>query len=634
MLDEGIDVPDAEVGINVAGTKTKLQLVQRMGRVLRKHGDQRPHFHHFIAMPDENYLAGLDSKGVRTGAQLGAGTGGETIGVQPIIEEAGVDAELLERAEQRGHELWARDLLEDLEVETVQGNVNLEQLLDELTVEATEILLDELWLEGERVAQDDWEAAMEALRDSEALSVEGLQRVWWLFPLYRERPTELDELLTASLSALSEGSLFDTTVTTRDGHQPRGTSSDGESADEARLERAIHTSRSRHRRRRKTTNPVKRQPRRKTLIHQSPQFRIDRRRVTSAGAWIVEDAGTDVQVRSSSVFDVLGVGEPPHSHFETAASRSRHRSIPRRDPPDEHGQWRPLLDRLSAPAIAPNVPAEWEGVIFLLASKRQTPEYTGQQLPELNGYRAITAITPTRALCVVGNDPANQTIQIRHEDVTSVDVQQAGQLLWKHHAIRIQTNDQTLKIPDGTDTDLEAAARYIRTAAYEERCAAGERLLECCDVVATSNGFTTVDAVLDAAKTRFQSAVDWGERYDLDTARAEAGVEFTNTCLERADRQVRFEESLTEAQRLVSDARTASINGEEDRAQQQYREAKSKLEAVLSASDEKPSSSVVESQTAPCETWRRLLRREPIAVRGRRNRVLRPRQRPLSSLRK
>jgi len=33
-------------------------------------------------------------------------------------------------------------------------------------------------------------------------SVEGLQRVWWLFPLYRERPTELDELLTASLSAL------------------------------------------------------------------------------------------------------------------------------------------------------------------------------------------------------------------------------------------------------------------------------------------------------------------------------------------------------------------------------------------------------------------------------------------------
>jgi len=101
MLDEGIDVPDAEVGINVTGTKTKLQLVQRMGRVLRKHGDQRPHFHHFIAMPDENYIAGLDSKEyvqeLNWVRELG-----ETIGVQPIIEEAGVDADLLKRAEQRG----------------------------------------------------------------------------------------------------------------------------------------------------------------------------------------------------------------------------------------------------------------------------------------------------------------------------------------------------------------------------------------------------------------------------------------------------------------------------------------------------------------------------------------------------
>jgi len=62
MLDQGIDLRDVEVGINVAGIKTKLQLVQRMRRVLRKHDDQRPHFHHFIAMPDENYIAGLDSK--------------------------------------------------------------------------------------------------------------------------------------------------------------------------------------------------------------------------------------------------------------------------------------------------------------------------------------------------------------------------------------------------------------------------------------------------------------------------------------------------------------------------------------------------------------------------------------------
>jgi len=348
---------------------------------------------------------------------------------------------------------------------------------------------------------------------------------------------------------------------------------------------------------------------------------------------IVEDAGTDVQVRSSSVFDVLGSESRPQP-FRDGCKSIPTQKYPRRDPPDEHGQWRPLLDRLSAPAIAPNVPAEWGRVIFLLASKRQTPEYTGQQLPELNGYRAITAITPRGRSASSG---MTQRIKPSRSATRTSQVSTFSRLansLWKHHAIRIQTNDQKLKIPDGTDTDLEAAARYIRTAAYEERCAAGERLLECCDVVATSNGFTTVDAVLDAAKTRFQSAVDWGERYDLDTARAEAGVEFTNTCLERADRQVRFEESLTEAQRLVSDARTASINGEEDRAQQQYREAKSKLEAVLSASDEKPSSSVVEAKQLHAKLEEALCVGEPIAVRGRRNRVLRPRQRPLSSLRK
>lgn len=51
MLDEGIDVPDAEIGINVASAKTRLQLVQRMGRILRKRPGKEPIFHHFVALP-------------------------------------------------------------------------------------------------------------------------------------------------------------------------------------------------------------------------------------------------------------------------------------------------------------------------------------------------------------------------------------------------------------------------------------------------------------------------------------------------------------------------------------------------------------------------------------------------------
>jgi hypothetical protein len=438
---------------------------------------------------------------------------------------------------------------------------------------------------------------METLRDSEALSVEGLQRVWWLFPIYRERPTELDELLTASLSALSEeassGQQSQEGATTNQ----EGTSTDGESADgstsgesdtpEQKSPSSTSEDDESHEEATSSQDPDSPEPpsSESTEAESDPQV-----------LEIEEEAGSDDEVGSASVFDVLGVGEPP-------SAISRRLQV---DPDTEGSLNETLLTSTGEGGLfstgylhqrsLQTYLLNGEVVVFLLASKRQTPEYSDQQLSELNGYRAITAITPTRVLCVVGNDPGNQAIQIRHEDVTSVDVQQAGQLLWKHHAIRIQTNNQTLEIPDGTGTDIQAAARYVRTAAYEERCGAGDRLIDCCDVVASSSGFTAVEAVLDAAKSWFESAVEWGERYDLDTARAEAGVEFTNTCLERVDRQVRFEESLTEAQRLVSDARTASINGDEDRAKEQYREAKSKLEAVLSASDHKSSSSVVEAK--------------------------------------
>jgi superfamily II DNA or RNA helicase len=54
ILDEGINLPEAEVGINIASSKTKLQLIQRLGRLLRKGSrpDKRPEFHHFVAVPE------------------------------------------------------------------------------------------------------------------------------------------------------------------------------------------------------------------------------------------------------------------------------------------------------------------------------------------------------------------------------------------------------------------------------------------------------------------------------------------------------------------------------------------------------------------------------------------------------
>ena len=41
LLDEGVDVPEADLGIILAATRTRRQMVQRMGRVLRLKSDNR-----------------------------------------------------------------------------------------------------------------------------------------------------------------------------------------------------------------------------------------------------------------------------------------------------------------------------------------------------------------------------------------------------------------------------------------------------------------------------------------------------------------------------------------------------------------------------------------------------------------
>ncbi|MEU8260443.1 helicase-related protein [Micromonospora sp. NPDC048999] len=42
VLDEGIDVPQADLGVIVAGSRSKRQMIQRMGRVIRPKQDRRP----------------------------------------------------------------------------------------------------------------------------------------------------------------------------------------------------------------------------------------------------------------------------------------------------------------------------------------------------------------------------------------------------------------------------------------------------------------------------------------------------------------------------------------------------------------------------------------------------------------
>jgi len=200
LLDEGIDVPDAEVGINVAGTKTKLQLVQRMGRVLRKHAEQEPHFHHFIAVPEqETYHEELDSKEyvqeINWVRELG-----EKIDQQPEIKDAHPNPDILERAEERGHELWADDLIQEFDVETVEGNVDLESILEAVTAEAAGIIYS-LSDTQKDISEGEWADLMDELREETDLGTDALQRIWWLFPLYRH---DREKLLSLMEKAIDE----------------------------------------------------------------------------------------------------------------------------------------------------------------------------------------------------------------------------------------------------------------------------------------------------------------------------------------------------------------------------------------------------------------------------------------------
>ncbi len=64
MLEEGIDIPDADIGINVSYSKTRLQLIQRMGRILRNKEGKKPVFYHFVARLEE-YMIGEGDSTVR-----------------------------------------------------------------------------------------------------------------------------------------------------------------------------------------------------------------------------------------------------------------------------------------------------------------------------------------------------------------------------------------------------------------------------------------------------------------------------------------------------------------------------------------------------------------------------------------
>lgn len=101
MLSEGIDIPDADIGINVAASKTRLQLTQRMGRILRKgSGKKTPIFYHYVAipepasyLPEEDDVTFLDDLAWVQDTALRMGLDAEVVWNEELLKAQGSEVE-------------------------------------------------------------------------------------------------------------------------------------------------------------------------------------------------------------------------------------------------------------------------------------------------------------------------------------------------------------------------------------------------------------------------------------------------------------------------------------------------------------------------------------------------------------
>lgn len=196
MLDEGIDVPDAEIGINVASSKTRLQLVQRMGRILRKRQGKEPVFHHFVALPqayveaEDAFAYQGDLAWIRDTALLL-----DIPVLQTPDEEDGLAGFC------RRSEAAVRDYLRTRRYVVADdfGTVRVDAILEAIPERLRRDLAASLASCSGDLSDAEWEAVVRgAWRTGEAPGISGMH---WLLVLAGRDPRALGELLMTGLPA-------------------------------------------------------------------------------------------------------------------------------------------------------------------------------------------------------------------------------------------------------------------------------------------------------------------------------------------------------------------------------------------------------------------------------------------------
>lgn len=191
MLDEGIDIPDADIGINVASSKTRLQLIQRLGRILRKNEDKKPIFYHYVAIPDpNNYVKDIDDLEFLD----------DLAWVQDTALKMGLDVQVQysnERlnklsidAEKEIHNRYYRQG----RVETKKiGTLNISAILQNFTPEITDQIISQLikYKNNAIISDNEWTDIIRTSFGKEKDQTLNIPGYWWLLILGDRNPQNI-----------------------------------------------------------------------------------------------------------------------------------------------------------------------------------------------------------------------------------------------------------------------------------------------------------------------------------------------------------------------------------------------------------------------------------------------------------
>jgi superfamily II DNA or RNA helicase len=203
MLDEGIDIPDAEIGINVSSSKTRLQLIQRMGRVLRMKEGKKPVFHHYIAIPEQNSYVNVDDNLVMIDdlswiqdTALKMGVNAELINEEQPLEKLRLEAEKMIRDNYSKTKKTNLPGYGTLKVENILGlfpDFAIQSIIDKLSESDLEYQVsDTEWSDIVRKAH--------GKKEDEPLTIPGY---WWILLLGDRNPVKVKEIFQKFQNTIS-----------------------------------------------------------------------------------------------------------------------------------------------------------------------------------------------------------------------------------------------------------------------------------------------------------------------------------------------------------------------------------------------------------------------------------------------